>query len=322
MRNKRAAVWALAASALLTTSFSARDAAAFCRTTTENCSGACCTAGKPLYWKNVCVGYSLQKDGTKQIPFNTVQTIVRNAFDKWTNVDCGAGKKVTLDFRQLDNAACSEVRYNQKAANQNLIVFRDADWDHTDSSSTLGLTTVVYNPESGEIFDADMEINTAQQVLSVANPVPPGGYDFDSIVTHEVGHFLGLAHSSNADATMTPKYNAGTQDMRDLAPDDIAGVCSIYLSADGQPGAQYGRRATSEGRAVGADACDPTPRHGFSVQCNEASGDKGGGCSIGATRSDLEASSTSGASTTGLFAALGMVLTAGFVRRRNVLRRK
>ncbi len=114
-----------------------------------------------------------------------------------------------------------------------------------------------------------MEIN-ATVTLSVADTVPGDGYDFESIVTHEAGHFLGMAHSGDERATMFAHYAAGSSSMRTLTDDDVTGICRIYLpdgtrSVDPSvPGAKHGHLTET--------TCNPTPRHGFSSQCAGSSG--------------------------------------------------
>jgi hypothetical protein len=119
---------------------------------------------------------------------------------------------------------------------------------------------VTFDPDTGELYDADMEINATTSVpLTVSGPVPPGGYDFESIVTHETGHFLGMAHTPDARATMYARYVQGSTSMRDLSEDDVSGICAAYPPD--------GSRTTSVGSPVAEGVCDPTPRHGFSTQC-------------------------------------------------------
>jgi hypothetical protein len=60
--------------------------------------------------------------------------------------------------------------------------------------------------------------------------VPHSAY-LEDIATHELGHALGLNHSSASDATMYPSYGYCSQAMRTLASDDIAGIKALYPGA-------------------------------------------------------------------------------------------
>jgi len=54
--------------------------------------------------------------------------------------------------------------------------------------------------------------------------------DLQSVACHEYGHALGLGHTTSSGATMTAFSNGGVGD-RSIAPDDIAGIKSIYGTA-------------------------------------------------------------------------------------------
>ncbi|MCA9586369.1 MAG: matrixin family metalloprotease [Myxococcales bacterium] len=244
---------------------------AFCRTTTVPVAAdfqprpdKCWDQGVPLFWRNSCVGYSLNRAASRQVSFEDAANGLSRAFTKWTGSSCptegGGASRVSIDVRDLGPAACEEVKYNQNDNNQNVIVFRDDKWTHG-SGNTLALTTVTFNPETGEIYDADMEINTFDQRVTLTDPVPPDGYDFASIVTHEAGHFLGIAHSGDQRATMFANYSPGATAMRNLTADDVAGVCSVYRPD--------GTRAVLDGKITQGPSCDPTPRHGFTRECVE-----------------------------------------------------
>jgi hypothetical protein len=126
-------------------------------------------------------------------------------------------------------------------------MFRDDSWPYTGADDALALTTLSYNPATGEIYDADIELNTHGTNFTLDEVTPPIQADFQSIMTHEVGHFLGLDHSRVGMTTMREHYD-GTLEFRSLDPDDIAGVCAIY----------------PPGRAL-SGKCEP--RHGFSGKC-------------------------------------------------------
>ncbi len=245
---------------------------AFCRTTTvpvmadfQPRPDKCWDQGVPLFWRNSCVSYSVQRSASRQVAFEDAANNISKAFTKWTGSACpteGTGRsRVSIDVRDLGPVDCGEVNYNQSGGNQNVIVFRDDTWPHHDSSNTLALTTVTFNPETGEIYDADMEVNTHDQRVTLTDPVPPDGYDFASIVTHETGHFLGLAHSGDNRATMYANYTPGATAMRNLTSDDVAGICSIYRPD--------GTRAVLDSKVTQGPQCDPTPRRGFTGECEE-----------------------------------------------------
>jgi len=233
-----------------------------------------------VYWRNLCVGYSLQRDASNQVTLAQATQVAAQAFAAWSGVTCGAGGAsiAAVDEGPVD---CALVQYNEDQPNQHVIVFRDDAWPYSDSSNTLGLTTVTFDVTDGEIFDADMEINSHDYTLVVdgSGDGDAGGYDLLSILTHEAGHFLGLAHSTDVSAMMYAHYESGATT---LTADDVAGVCAVDPPD--------GTRTTSSGTIAG-EACDPTPRHGFSTACAwAASGDGGGdppgtGASTGATKS-------------------------------------
>jgi hypothetical protein len=265
----------------------------------------------PVWWASECVSYDLQQDASKQVPYAKADQMFATAFAKWTSIDCaGSGNyatgRVSIDVRDLGAVACNQVQYNQDQGNQHVIIFHDDVWPHDDSNNTLGLTTITYDPDTGEIYDADMEIN-ATVPLTVGDPVPKDGYDFESIITHESGHFLGMAHSGDARATMYAHYALGTTTMRELAADDVGGLCTIYLP-NGDRVVDPSVSPDGSGR-IPETACDPTPRHGFSTQCAQP---KSKGCDVSGSGTPGGGSNLAVGAALALAAAAGM----GFGKRR------
>jgi MYXO-CTERM domain-containing protein len=254
---------------------STKEARAYCRTSScAKGTGSMCApaqptdCGKPLFWSSPCIGYSLASAASKQVPLATAETIFRTAFDGWMKVACPAGGGPRIDVTDMGAVACAKHEYNQTSGNANIIAFRDDTWPYG-SASTLALTTVSYNVDTGEIYDADMEINTADNMITLGDTMV--GYDLASIAQHETGHFLGLSHSADPSATMFFNYKPGSTTLRTLEADDTAGICTIY-----PPGALPGD-------------CTPEIRHGFSSECGAAA-TTGGCCTIapGATRTGDE----------------------------------
>ena len=239
------------------------SASAFCRTKTcgKHCTfdeNTCPIEGKPIAWGGSCVSFTVQRDGSPSISQSTLSETADAAFRVWQKATCPlTSKPPGLSVGDVFGiAVCGRVEYNSRQANANIIVMRES-WDA--DPSALAITTVTINTETGELYDADMEINGTQP-LSAGPPVP-NRFDLQSIITHEAGHFLGIAHTNQAGATMFPTYQPGVEDFRTLENDDIAAICTAYPPE---------RSAT---------ACDWRPRRGFSAECG-LDPITGGGCSL------------------------------------------
>ncbi|HET7541348.1 MAG TPA: matrixin family metalloprotease [Polyangiaceae bacterium] len=215
-----------------------RAASAYCRATTcdprvgDVCNrdaGGCVTGYPPLYWPGSCVTFAVQRDGSalNRITGAAMEVAVHRAFETWMSADCGNGRHPGIHVETLGLIECDQVEFNAQRANANDFMFRDRDWS-VDSAAgdALGLTTAHFDSRSGQIQDADVEINGSDGNLTNADV--DDGADLLSILTHESGHFLGLDHSRDVNSVMYPNYRPGMSDLRHLSADDSAGICAIY----------------------------------------------------------------------------------------------
>ncbi|APR84712.1 Hypothetical protein A7982_10061 [Minicystis rosea] len=276
----------------------AAEASAFCRSTT--CTGdcprddnGCKTTGHPLAWPGVCVGFSLQKDGTQNLPLADVRAAIEQAVATWSEIDCGNGM-ATIAFADVGDVSCHFAEYESGGPNANVILFQDDKWRYHGPDDTLAKTTVTFDTDTGAILDADIEVNHAYNEFTLGDDHVV--YDLESVITHELGHFIGLDHTPDLYATMYAAYEEGSLDQRSLEVDDIEGLCAIY------PPERSGK-------------CDPQPENGLADACvqehtDDGSSGGGGGCAL--------AASPAGAAGGFPFIVVGLFLHARRRRRTRV----
>lgn len=248
--------------------FVSGGASAFCRsstcrtTATKECptdENGCPSSGEKLFWPTSCISYATNKLGTQDLdPLDTRATI-KKTFQAWSDVPCPDGKVAKMTFQEREPVSCKKSQYNKTSPNVNVVLFQDDDWKYRGIDGTLAKTSVTYNDETGEIYDADIEINTANNTVTITDVPKDIEYDLQAILTHEVGHFIGIAHSAVPDAVMYPTYNPGSVTQRKLTPDDVEAVCTIY-----PPSSDV--------------ACETEPRNGFSGSCDDP--EQKGICSV------------------------------------------
>jgi hypothetical protein len=225
------------------------DAGAFCRTTTSAIPAdydptirGCWTQGEPIAWLwDQRVAFELDAAASRQISLADATIAADQAFARWAGVQCEGGPPNVTAYdngpvdAQTVAAECSGTPCDPTLPGAyHLIVFRDDGWAYDDPSNTLALTTVTYGVDSAVLFNAEIEINSHDHQLTTTEPPPAGAFDLQTILTHEAGHFLGLAHATSDQAVMYAFYS---QSSRELTPDDVAGLCSAYPPEGGHSGA-------------------------------------------------------------------------------------
>ena len=236
----------------------------------------------PLWWSTSCVGYDLNEAASRNVSYAELSAATTAAFQAWTTASCPSSNdraRPSIDVRDLGPVSCAKHAYDKTGPNQNVIVFHDDAWPYeaanraasgASKSLVVALTTVTFEPETGEIYDADVELNSADYTIApltagTGGPGVPGEtFDLQAVLTHELGHFLGLAHSPLADAVMNASGDSDTSSpKRTLRLEDTLAICAVY-PADGTRSVST---LVSASGSTPAGSCDPTPRRGFSPTC-------------------------------------------------------
>lgn len=203
--------------------------------------------GHNLHWSQSVVGYRIVSGS---VPGGAAgEAAVRNAFASWSGVSS------RLQYR-FDGYTGSAV---QAMDRQNLVFWKSSGWPY--DPTLLGITFRFFDTGSGSLLDADIVFNAQRYSWSVGG----SGYDVENSTSHEVGHFSGLGHSSDSQATMFSSAASGETKKRSLSGDDVAGLTAVYGGSTNSSTASGGVvAASSNGVGGGGGGCSistsPGPR--------------------------------------------------------------
>ena len=210
-------------------------ARAFCRTTTCGAQPdptTCPTCGTPISWGRACIGLRVD-------PRVLPDTLTAGAFHghivdaarAWSSPCPGGTLPAAFSLTVLDDLV-TPVGYFEGAPNSNTVAFRPR-WgdDAFHAPDAAAITIVTFTSASARILDADTELNLRTDAnprgFVFATDGRPNAADLPTIVTHELGHTQGLAHSAERTAVMW--FSAGRGEQRRVpTADDRAGLCAIY----------------------------------------------------------------------------------------------
>jgi len=162
------------------------------------------------------------------VSWGTALPVLRSSYARWVtpNVTCTSWRTT---YGGTFTTPAGQAAVNGQD-NQNLLIFlggTQQGWTWPHDATTLALTTTTYYTGTGEIFDADMEINNNFSWKAAGEGNQATAYDLESVVTHEAGHFLGLAHTPAGTAVMYASFAPG-EVRSNLSSADLDDVCGVY----------------------------------------------------------------------------------------------
>ncbi|KFK37298.1 hypothetical protein AALP_AA4G239100 [Arabis alpina] len=144
---------------------------------------------------------------TPHVTLTDIKRVFSRAFNKWASV-------IPITFIETEDYVIADIKIGFFAG------------DHGDGEpfdGVLGVLAHTFSPENGRLHLDKAEIWTVDFDVEKSNVA----VDLESVAVHEIGHVLGLGHSSVKEAAMYPTLKPRSKKV-DLSVDDVVGVQSLY----------------------------------------------------------------------------------------------
>lgn len=207
-------------------------------------------SGIPVRWPQKPIHFELAGNPRNQTSLSDqdVQTAILHGLQRWSQASGGA---LGFDYWQGTDIAS----YPPNSAYDGLSMIYFSSFSKTDphlSSNVLGLTQVWYDANTGRILETDIALND-RDFLFTTHVRDTSGYGsgspsfangkstvfIENVITHELGHALGLSHSGGLQSSM---LFMESPEQAHLSCDDSIAIHALYPSSDSTSrGALHGK---------------------------------------------------------------------------------
>ena len=195
-------------------------------------------SGSLVHWARAAITVGLApSSSSRTVPHEGVVLAIQRATETWNAVRAGQPR---LTFSAEPGAEVT-------------IKFCRGKW-HGDTID-LGKSQFTASLRDGLVRAATVDINECDHTFTAPDESVASHFDLRAVMTHELGHVLGLGHSDNPAAIMHPSGRGA--EVRKPHTDDKTALALIYF---GRAPADAERESTAGHAQVLADAPPGTPR--------------------------------------------------------------
>ena len=202
-------------------------------------------SGKNLAWSSPNITWRLNTTGSDDIDDESFIPAIEHGFQVWEDVTGS-----TLNFTRGADTTSVDPAPNST----HIVAFDEGNSSgyFPSGSGIVAITPISFNTVNGNILDADILFNGSQ--FNFSTDGSPGTFDVQDVLTHEIGHFVGLDHSPQVSGTMWPFVSTTQWLHRSLTADEEAGAVAIATAGTAAKLTGTIRRATGAAKIPGAIA--------------------------------------------------------------------
>jgi len=203
--------------------------------------------GSVVKWQTLPIQYRINTRGTLDTSGTAEVAAVDAAFATWDSV---------ANSDLVFSGGSTNAGFDTTDGINTVLWVEDASGDPAavGNPEQRAFTRVRRDPSTGELFEADIALNAvAYSWTTTATDVftsKSGPLDVQAIITHEIGHFIGLDHVTTSSSTLYVTAYQGDTTLRNLTLDEMSAVQVLYPSSAAPPESSISGQVTRGGTGV------------------------------------------------------------------------
>lgn len=190
------------------------------------------TGGEKVHWRAAAIDLVLSPEVVEMFPDEDGRDAVVMASEAWRGLP--AVPDLLVGHRLLPRGSTPHATDGVNGVYLS---------DHPLAGGRLAVTLATFDSATGAMIDADILLSPTHrfELLDEADDEDhrdhaPPAYDIASVLTHELGHVLGLGEAElDETATMWPLFGRGETHPRTLEIDDERGAMAVYRGISTSP---------------------------------------------------------------------------------------